>query len=159
MCLVLDTLLTCLSPLALAFCLHHHPSLLTLGGFFFLRFTFKSTVGCSQPHYHLVGLSHSRSLSLCLNYPRLGTRKLGTATMCQSSLQLFELANSAVPVSSHGNHTKTSCLCFPSAPSASWPNLLFLCVVLHGKVVYWDLEFNNYIFNGSCHLICWTCHT
>lgn len=27
-------------------------------------------IGSSRAHYHLLGLSHSRPLSLCLNYPR-----------------------------------------------------------------------------------------
>lgn len=48
----------------------------------------------TPPTISFLGLSHSRPLSACPNHPGPGTRQLGTTSLSQSLLKLFELANS-----------------------------------------------------------------
>lgn len=93
---------------------------------FFLSAFFKckpANLEPTSPPISFMKPSHSEPLSTCLNHPRVKYQRLGRATMPQSLLKLFKLAN--CKSASHRNYNKGSCpqfcisLCLQINPSVS----------------------------------------
>lgn len=108
----------------------------------------------TQGHYPLAQIT-----------PGSGIRQQRTALYPRAAISTqasqSKPAQPASPVPSQGKHNKGSCSYFPPTPSPLDQYLYFptWAWVEQREPFSWDLSITNYLFSGSCLLICWPYHT